>query len=264
MFDFEHQENLIKRHLNTLDEFYTHMQAPMMYSEEEAIRIFKKVAKQTYTACCAYFESKGLLNYLKDFQSDILPALSDENQLLEGTAYDEALGQSFSVLIDRFLDYLNVFFAFGDISFIHQRSGLKYLEHILRSTPIILNKMGVAADSETKIYNAVKFVCEVTFPDHESTTDSFVKKAKCYRPDVLIPSLNCAVEFKYATDERMLVNTIDQILVDVKGYDNQPVYKIFYAVFYVTVGVLSNERLTEIWEEKGFPKNWKGIMVSGR
>jgi hypothetical protein len=265
MFDFEHQENLIKQLLSRLDELFTHMQTPGMFmSEDEVDSGFRIVSKKAYIACCAYIEAKGLHSYLQDFKLDIQPAINDDKQLFQGTEYNEALGQSFSVIVDRFYAYLSVFFAFGDISFVHKRPGLKYLEYILHNTSTILNKMSVNPDSETKIYNAVKFVCEVTFPDHESTTDSFIKKAKCYRPDILIPSLNCAVEYKYAADERGLANTIDQILVDTKGYESHSVYKLFYAVFYVPAGVLSNQRFNEIWDEKSFPKNWKGILVTGR
>jgi len=165
MFDLEHHENLIKRLLGRLDELFTFIYTPGMFmSEEELERDFRAVAKKAYISICAYIEGKGLHSYLKDFKEDLLPALSDDKQLFESTEFDDALGQSFSVLVDRFHAYLSIFFAFGDISFIHQRPGLRYLEHILQSTPTILDKMDIVPGSEAQIYNAVKFVCEVTFP----------------------------------------------------------------------------------------------------
>jgi len=38
---------------------------------------------------------------------------------------------------------------------------------------------------------------------------------------------------------------------------------LFYAVFYVKAGSVPSQRFTEVWKEKGFPKNWKGILVTG-
>ncbi len=52
-------------------------------------------------------------------------------------------------------------------------------------------------------------------------------------------------------------------LIDVKGYANNPTYKLFYAVFYVQPGIWVRKRFEEVWKQKEFPENWKGIFVEG-
>jgi len=143
------------------------------------------------------------------------------------------------------------------------KTGITYLEQILASTAVIAKDLGKTPQNEKEVYESVRVVCKATFTSATFPTDSFQKTAKCYRPDILIPSLNCAVEYKYAITEKELNETIDQILIDVAGYAGHPTYKLFYAVFYVTVGACTAGRFHEIWKEKGFPDNWKGILVAG-
>ena len=188
-----------------------------------------------------------------------------------------------SSLITTYRNLLSIFPGFLDTNTeILKRSGLIYLEHILESTHIIINKLEKKPKSEVEVYNAVKIVCEATFanaeflhfnmltPTEQNTfqftahfTPSFQTQVKCYKPDILIPSLNCAIEYKYAESETSLIKTIEDILIDVKGYSNNFHYRIFYAVFYVKIGIWSRQRFNQVWTEKGFPENWKGIMVEG-
>jgi len=56
---------------------------------------------------------------------------------------------------------------------------------------------------------------------------------------------------------------MDEILIDVKGYDKNPSYKYFYAVFYTKPGICSRKKFQKLWDEKEFPKNWKSIFVEG-
>jgi hypothetical protein len=96
----------------------------------------------------------------------------------------------------------------------------------------------------------VKTFCDVTFPKAklDGGFHPFYSNAKCYKPDILIPTLNCAIEYKFARTEATLVKTIEQILIDVKGYAGHPIYKYFYAVFYVKSGIISKNRFDEIRE----------------
>ncbi len=60
-----------------------------------------------------------------------------------------------------------------------------------------------------------------------------------------------------------LVKTIDEILIDVQGYANNQTYKIFYAVFYVSPGLITKQSFDAMWKARDFPDNWKGILVEG-
>jgi len=263
MIEHEHQENIIKALRDRLQVTYLSFQTHGKEHHAQLEIQFKEIATKLCLICCAYFESKGMNSYLQDFKIEMRSFLDNDNKLFQATRFDEQLGQYFSVFDDKIDDYLNAFPAFSSLDFIMKRPGLKYLEHILENTHIVLNAMGVIPQKETEISRNMKFICEVTFPDTQFLGEPFVKAAKCYKPDLLIPSLNVAVEYKYAKTKQRLINTIDEILADVKGYSDHSTYKLFYAVFYVNANIISRQRFSEIWREKGFPKNWKGVLVTG-
>lgn len=224
---------------------------------------FKDLAEMTYKICLVYFETKNLKEYLTLFRSEILPRLKKDVVLEE--YYDTEMGEMESSVINSFWDFLYPFSAFSfDINSMSvKKTGIEYLENILESSGIIINALKIKPTTETQVYDAVKIVLKSVFPTHISPSESFQKTAKNYKPDILLPSLNCAIEYKYAENERRLIETIDQILIDVKGYDKHLQYKFFYAVFYVKTGIWTKKRFEQVWEEKEFPKNWKGVLVEG-
>ncbi|MBL1411102.1 PD-(D/E)XK nuclease domain-containing protein [Sphingobacterium faecale] len=222
---------------------------------------FCTLAQSVYIISSAYIESKKMQNYYSDFANDLKFYLINKSNLLS-SSYHEESGEIYSEFINKLWRYLLAFPAFdGNNEKILKRSGLHYLENILESTAFIVKELGIKPKKETEVYNGIKFIVQATFPNTHSPDISFIKTAKHYVPDVLIPSLNVAIEYKFARSLKRLTNTMDEILIDVKGYDNNPTYKIFYAVFYVKAGILSPKRFHEIWKEKEFPENWKPIFV---
>ena len=225
---------------------------------------FHTNAKSIFRLITNYLESKKQLNYLQEFQKTIKPYLEKAKTSLEGEL-NEFDGTVHSKLIDEISDFLNAYEFFGEkgYEFLIKRAGIIYLENILENTAVTINALNKIPTSETQVYDAVKFVCHATFPKANFPTSKFITIAKEYIPDILIPHLNCAVEYKYATTESKLKDVIDQILIDVKGYSNHSTYKLFYAVFYVKPDIWGRKKFEAVWKEKGFPKNWKGIYVVG-
>jgi hypothetical protein len=221
---------------------------------------FEYLANRVYNLCISYFEAKDLRIYVSKFDEKIKPFISDKTLLMSSAS--SFLGEDLSALTQTFWQFLNSFPEFGSIDEKHL-TGVDFLENILESTAVVLKELNVSPTSESQVYSSVKILCKATFPDAIFPTESFQKTAKCYKPDILIPILGCAVEYKYATTEEKLVTTIDEILIDVKGYDSHNIYKQFYAVFYVTPGHITGTRFKQIWTEKKFPTNWKGIFVLG-
>jgi len=226
---------------------------------------FGYLADRVYKMCIAYFETKGLNEYINIFKTEILPNIKNKEKLLSGT-FNQDNAEVYSDLTSIFWSYLLTFPAFGDndTEILLKRTGITFLENILESTGVIIKELNKTPTTETQVYEAVKVVTQATFPSASFPSQSFQKTAKCYIPDILLPTLNCAVEYKYADTERKLIDTIDQILIDVKGYDKHLVYKLFYAVFYVKPGIWTKTRFDEVWKEKEFPDNWKGILVIGQ
>lgn len=230
---------------------------------EQIYGVFNSSINELYLILLNYFETQNSRELLTIFKTDFCHILDPSYSSIL-TLEDPDYGNIFYVSedLDKIKKFLLPYEAFDEK--VNKNIGLVYLENILGNTSCIVEELGRKPLNETSIYNSVKHVIKATFPDYLGGSDSFHKYGKCYRPDILIPSLNTAVEYKYATDEQRLIKTIEEILIDVAGYSNHPLYKIFYAVFYVTPGIFTEQRFRIIWDEYKFPKNWKSIYVIGK
>ncbi len=226
---------------------------------------FVSNAKNVFKLICSYIESSGELHYLIHFKEVLKPMLSNRKEILSSKFHQES-GDTYSEVLNEFWSFLRTYEFFGEdnYDYLLKRTGITYLENILKNTAVILEDLGKVPKSETEVYNNVKVVCKSVFPNAKYPITSFVTSAQEYKPDILLPFLNVAIEYKYARTEAKLKTTIDQIFADVSGYSNNKDYKIFYAVFYVTNDFWGVTRFNEIWKEKSFPKNWIGIYVVGK
>ncbi|MBX9886929.1 MAG: hypothetical protein K2Y30_03225 [Flavobacteriaceae bacterium] len=271
-----YQENVINEKLSNLSKYIAHVEylnakadfcepEEVTYVDEEITKTysaFNTLLKELYLLVLNYLENQGSNELLKIFKSElhqILESTEDSIIILEHEDFGQFYTSQDLLNIKKFL---MPFEAFDEKT--NKNIGLIYLENILSNTSYIIKELQVVPVNEATVYNSVKHVIKSAFPEHIPITESFYKEAKCYKPDILIGSLNTAVEYKYATDEKKLVTTMEQILVDVVGYSNHPVYKIFYAVFYVTPGVCTLKRFDYLWNNLNFPDNWKPIYVIGK
>lgn len=224
---------------------------------------FLRIAEKVYLGMLTFCEHNSLKEHLQTCKRILNPFFKNKTTLLD-SAYHAPSGDQYSLFVATCWKLLAPFKAFETESEDERikKEGLVYLEHILESTAVIIKSLGIVPTKESEVYDAVRIVTQATFPKVIYPTESFQKEAKCYRPDILIPTLKCAIEYKYAMDEKRLIDTIDQILVDVKGYSHNRVYNLFYAVFYVKSGIWTEKKFNSVWEEREFPDNWKGIIVS--
>lgn len=235
--------------------------------QKELSRGFVFFADRVYNSCLVYLELKGLHNYSETFQKNYSDLISIEsNKSLSDLVYADLYINAESKVTKIVRQLLYPFRAFASKDEEHL-TGLDYLENILRSTTLILIDKNIHPKQESEVYNGVKVVLEATFPkshaQYRGGHNPFNQLAKCYKPDILLPALNCAVEYKFATTIEELSKTIDEILIDVQGYSGNPLYNIFYAVFYVKSGITTEMRFAQIWDSKAFPENWKPIYVEG-
>lgn len=204
----------------------------------------------------AYIEAKHLPNYYNAFLAEITPFYETKGKIPSDT------GDMDSELMLVYRKYLD---AFDDFYIIDARKEFDILENILNSTATLLKDFGIQPKSEPEVYKPMIKICKTAFPDNKDCSHyKFQQTAKCYNPDILIPSLECAVEFKYVDDEKELNRTMDEILADVEGYKGNPSYSVFYVVFYAANSICSPKRFNSMWAEKHFPENWKGIYVQGK
>lgn len=211
---------------------------------------------------CCYLDTNKSKGYLKVFKNKIIPKLSNHEELYDS---DDSFcsGPSIGKLVNEIWEFLCPFefIEADEIDIYLQRSGIVYLENILKNTNLIIKSASATPNSEKEVCDLVKIVINCIFPKSKNPRTNFLKTAKQYFPDILIPELAAAVEYKYAKDENTLKKVIDEISIDQKGYTGDSDYKIFYAVFYVTQRIWTDEKFKEIWKEKNFPKNWKGFYV---
>lgn len=272
-------ENKIKELLSEMGSSFSELQhryemesyvgfEEVTYEEEEIRDMIKSSfitnTRSVYRLICNYLEDIKHLDYLAEFKLAMKPYLDNPKTILNGEM-DDYDGEVHSEIIDDISDFLNAYEFYGErgYEYLIRRAGIVYLENILENTAVIINELNLTPTAEAEVYNSVKVVTKGVFPASQHPTSIFMTHAQEYKPDILIPFLNCAIEYKYATTEAKLKTTIDQIFADVAGYSNHDVYKIFYAVFYVKPDIWGRNKFEEVWTQKGFPKNWKGIYIVG-
>lgn len=233
--------------------------------DDELAEPFKHLAKSIYLGVVCFLDQLGLEHYLKIF----IAQFGNDSENLSGVLDFEIdhlwSGAPYCVWLSKMRQFLCVFPILEDNDEERYRrlSGIQYLENVLDATTSIISRGKNKPTSETKVYNAVKDVLAPIFPTSISPKSNFLKSAKEYKPDILIPELNAAVEYKYADSEAKLKSTIEQIAVDVKGYTGDRDYNIFYAVFYVTEDFWGERKFREFWKELKFPKNWRAFYKVG-
>ena len=235
-----------------------------MEKEIELKDNFEYKTKTIYKLVVTYLETSNLKEYLTDFKTEFATLFTSGNLFDQG--FDNDSGHTYSETITKFWHFLSPF-EFSQQSYIDKllkQTGVTHLERILRNTQVIINETNTKPTSEPQVYKAVKFVVKSVFPSALEPTSGFFKSFKNYNPDILVPEIHTAVEYKYADTEAKLKNQIDQVIADTKGYTGDTNYEIFYAVFYVTDDFWGIDKFETVWKEMEFPKNWKGIYIIGK
>jgi len=219
-------------------------------------------SQKVYKLIFCYFEQNNLPNYLHLFKKNIGNKLEQQMEIFENKRDIDSIGSDF---VNEIWDYLSAFdnFSKDSTDFYLKRSGIIYLKNILSNTASIILNSTVTPQSESDVYNTVKKVIFATFPTSKNAGSNFLKIAKEYKPDILIPELNVAIEYKYAVTETKLKATIEQIAADVVGYTGDEEYKLFFCVFYVTKDFWGLKRFEKIWKEQNFPANWQAFYIIG-
>ena len=213
-----------------------------------------------------YLEKSGYFKYLEEFKNGLEPKFKDE-EIIFNSKYNDNIAEVYSPFLSEIRSFLSPFpfWNKSEIELALESAGVEYLENILESTAQILYNIGKTPKSEVEVYRSVKFVIEAVFPNSTKASSNFLKIAKEYKPDILIPDIKAAVEYKYADKNYKLKNQIDQIFIDQSGYQGDQDYEIFYAVFYVTDDFWGKPKFRKVWNnDKSFPDNWKSYYIVGR
>ncbi len=237
----------------------------LLDADDEFVRPFQETLESIYLNIICYLDNKNLNHYLNTYLRIFGNNPSSLNHRDEFEIDHYGSGEPYSVFIAKTSKFLSSFeFTESSEDQYERITGLQYLETILKNTAVIISKNKLAPKSEADVYKAVKSTLNVVFASSKSPKSNFIKTAKEYCPDILIPELYAAVEYKYAADEQKLKSTIEQIAADVKGYTGDSDYRVFYAVFYVTEDFWGQQKFSKAWNDQNFPKNWMPIYVVGK
>ncbi len=216
-----------------------------------------------YTFITAYLEIKQMNVMLHSFKEKFESQINRRENLLK-TELNHPEGEAELIVVTEFKRILEAYKDFGIIE--DHVDETKRLKSILRNTCYILKKIDRPIDNEADIYNEIKWILGLYFPTARSKAKaSFIQQFKTYNPDILIPEIKTAIEYKYIRTKKDNVDEyLDQIKVDSQNYVDDLRFENFIAVVYIADPSLATpEHIEQAWKAKQIPINWTLIVASG-
>jgi hypothetical protein len=214
-----------------------------------------------YYKIAAYLEAKGMPLLLYSFQELCKEQIMSKTKLLE-TELEHPEGYDELELLVKFKLFLGSFKAFDYTE--SQVDDFNKLTSILKNTSFIVKNSKCIIKNEADIYKQVKWVLSLYYPSCKNKNKaSFIKQFKTYNPDILLPELKTAIEYKYIRDKTANIDDfIDQLIIDAKAYTGDHYYEKFIAVFYISdAGIATPESIELAWKHKELPDNWTLILT---
>jgi hypothetical protein len=226
------------------------------YEEEDNKQWLYYGTKMLYNKICLFLELKGVPLYHQIFTSKFKDIIDHQEKVMEsyGGRYNES--EPSMIIHDNFREFLSSFVEF-DYEF-SKKIETNKLKLLLENTNSIVTKTRTNVTNETSIYKPVKWVTEMIYPTaRELPKARFIKKFSTYHPDILVPEISTAVEYKFIREDENAEKYIDQIKTDADNYKGDPEYKYFFAVvYYENKEDINPEAFRQAIKEKSFPDNW--------
>lgn len=216
--------------------------------------------KDLYILIQSYLEIRQMPLLLENFKNEL--AKQFERNIYESEKTNPE-GEPELIITQLFRRYLEPF-VFFDYSKIKDDENLK-LSSILQNTGFIIRNLDKTIKHESDIYKQIKWILCLYYPSCRLKNNaSFIQQFKTYNPDILIPELKTAIEYKYLDAANDNIDEfIDQIKIDATNYVNDSRYENFYAVIYIEdISIATPESIEISWKSKHFPNNWN-LVLSG-
>lgn len=223
----------------------------------------KTRTKDLYFLILAYLEATSMTYFLTTFKEKFQTTIDDDKEILKAELTNPE-GEPELVIITRFKQFLDPFKFFDYRQ--TREDETKKLTSILKNTDFILKNCNTEINNEADIYKQVKWVLGLYYPScRQRNKASFIQEFKSYNPDILIPELKTAIEYKYIKSVSDNIDEfIDQIRVDATNYTDDYRYENFVAVIYIqNTSVATPENIQESWKAKKFSNNWELVIVNG-
>ncbi len=137
------------------------------------------------------------------------------------------------------------------------------LKRILTNTPKIIYDRKIKPKNEAQVRKAVFDILVHVFPDTVREM-SISQVTKTYKPDMGIPSIKTAIEYKFADNENEVKKSVGALYEDMHGYAGSEDWKRFYSVIYMTDAYFTQEQIMEEFSRTKSYKNWEPILVHGK
>lgn len=218
--------------------------------------------KRLYLCILVYLELRGLNQYLSKFRDKFEESIEASSEILKRIPVDDE-HSIYSItppllMLENFQLYLAPFVGLSESAEHLFENDL--LINILKSTKQILTKNKVTPSNEAEIYREVKWVLDFYF-DTRKAVSRFIKKHTNYKPDILIPEIKTAIEYKFVRDSANVDTYLDQLIVDARVYTDDPGYSKFVAVLCLENSILPEGNVLQAWKERKFPSNWIIVTV---
>lgn len=141
-------------------------------------------------------------------------------------------------------------------------TGLRVFETILLNTPKIIERGNLLPDNEAKVRQAVRGVLELAFRDVTREVP-IPKSIKTYRPDIGVPSLMAAAEYKFIDSRDDAKAALDGIYADMRGYAGHHKWRSFYAVLYMTENFYNQADVDHEFRLVKADLNWTPLVMVG-
>ena len=218
-----------------------------------------KQLETLYYLIITYFEARGMHNLLQTFKTKFENTIAN-CLIITPVPIDE----DYTILhtINSFKQFLEPF-KFFDYNQI-KTDETKRLISVLGNTGFILKNINAKISNEADIYNQIKWILSLYYPTcRNKNKAAFIQQFKTYSPDLLIPELKAAIEFKYIKSNGIIDNFLDQLMVDAVNYNGDESYERFIAVIFIeNIAIATPESIKEAWKQKGFPDNWQ-LVITG-
>jgi len=215
--------------------------------------------RELYYWICLFLELKSHLHYLEMFRTKFSSYIDSKSRVREvrNPLYEDS--EPSMVILDDFREFLSAYPEFSGFDKVHSDK----LFGVLSETNGILQKTHIKPTNETSIYATVRWFLEVIYPKTKLLNKvHFFDKFTSYQPDILIPEIASAVEYKYIRSGKNTGNFLNQLKTDADNYKGDLNYSFFYAVVYFeNKSELNQAAFKAGVSEKLFPDNWKIIAL---
>lgn len=215
--------------------------------------------RQLYYWISLFIEMKNYPLYLSMFTSKFGSYIDDSKRVKKVHDPFSAESDPSMIILDEFREFLSAFSEFSAYEKIRTNKLLSILSH----TNAMLLKTNTTITNETSIYDVMKWFIEIVYPRTLRLKKArFSDKFTHYEPDILVPEISCAVEYKYVRTGQNISTYLNQLKNDAENYKGDVNYRFFYAVVYFQDKTDLNQEAFKVGvAEKGFPDNWMIIAV---